>query len=296
MLRLRRDGDFPDISFFTGRPEDVDRASPPRGRPNSDEDVLGMRSPHGRTALFPFSPTRLAEEGRRFSKAGPIIRVMNTGAKSTHMQRLAQARLVSMPEEELRELYPFAETEEGGRTALVLRARILADPAPHKLKAAALLEGEGLTEEALSPATEAARLTAGCLARPPVRTLNHGRMTRSRRAARGLRRRFRKMSPQTRRSVEPFTTNLAAVKLKNLPSPSDAATPVVSLPVQLLKHVGNAPITFLGRTVRSPLRDRPAGSCIQRWHLVRGARFRSGGEARTGTRVGRLRYIRRLRP
>ncbi len=142
----------------------MDRASRPEVVPISDENVLGMRSPRGRTALFPFSLTRLAEDERRFSKAGPIIRVINTGAESTHIQRLAEARLVSMPEDELRELYPFAETEEGGRTALVLRARILADPAPHKLKAAALLEGEGLTEEALSPATEAARLTAGCLA------------------------------------------------------------------------------------------------------------------------------------
>ena len=109
-------------------------------------------------------PDRLIEEERRLGETtGLSVKVIDPGAYES-MQRLAEAGLISMPPEELREVYPAAESEDRKRIGRVLRARSLAEQAAHKLKAAALLEGGGFAEEALVPATEAARLAAGCWA------------------------------------------------------------------------------------------------------------------------------------
>ncbi len=109
-------------------------------------------------------PDRFAEEERRLGDAtGLSVKVVDPVAYES-MQRLAEAGLISMPEEELREVYSAAESEDRERAGRMLRARVLAEQAAHKLKAATLLEGGGFAEEAKVPAMEAARLAAGCLA------------------------------------------------------------------------------------------------------------------------------------
>ena len=80
------------------------------------------------------------------------------------MRRLAEAGLISMPAEDLREVYPAPDEEDAGLAGRMARAKALAERAEHKLRAAVLLEGSGFAEEARAPAVEAARLAAGCLA------------------------------------------------------------------------------------------------------------------------------------
>ena len=107
---------------------------------------------------------RLAEEERRLSEsAGLIVKVIDPDAYES-MRRLAEAGLISMPAEDLREVYPVPDAEDAGRVDRMLRARALVERAEHKLKAAVWLKGGGFAEEARAPAVEAARLAAGCLA------------------------------------------------------------------------------------------------------------------------------------
>ena len=107
---------------------------------------------------------RLAEEERRLSElTGLSVKVIAPDAYES-MRRLAEAGLIAMPAEDLREVYPAAGAEDDGSAGRRLRAKALAERAEHKLKAAVLLEGGGFPEEARAPAVEAARLAAGCLA------------------------------------------------------------------------------------------------------------------------------------
>ena len=108
--------------------------------------------------------SRAGEEERRLSEAtGLSVKVIDPETYDS-MRRLAEAGLISMPADDLREMYPAPEAEDAERTARVSRARALAELADHKLKAAVLLEGGGFADEARAPAVEAARLAAGCLA------------------------------------------------------------------------------------------------------------------------------------
>jgi len=126
--------------------------------------ILARKGSDAALVVLSLPPDRLAEEERRLGETtGLSVKVIDPRAYES-MQRLAEAGLISMPAEELRELYPAAESEDRERAGRVLRARALAEQAAHKLRAAALLEGGGFAEEALAPATEAARLAAGCLA------------------------------------------------------------------------------------------------------------------------------------
>ena len=129
------------------------------------ERILAREGSDAVLVVLSLPPGCLAEEEEhRLGEAtGLSVRVIDPGAYES-MRRLAEAGLISMPAEELREVYPAAESEDGERAGRVLRAGALAGQAAHKLKAAALLEGGGFPEEALAPATEAARLAAGCLA------------------------------------------------------------------------------------------------------------------------------------
>ena len=107
---------------------------------------------------------RLAEEERRLSEAtGLNVKLIDPAAHEA-MLRLAEAGLISMPEGDLREVYPAPGAEGAEDASRLLRGRSLVDRAEHKLKAAALLEGGGFSEEARAPAAEAARLAAGALA------------------------------------------------------------------------------------------------------------------------------------
>ena len=107
---------------------------------------------------------QLAEEERRLAGAiGLNVKLIDPAAHEA-MLRLAEAGLISMPAGELREVYPAPGAEGAEDDSRLLRGRSLVDRAEHKLKAAALLEGGGFSEEARAPATEAARLATGCLA------------------------------------------------------------------------------------------------------------------------------------
>ena len=108
-------------------------------------------------------PSRRAAEERRLSEAtGLRVSVIDPDTHET-MLRLAQSGLVSMPTENLREIYPGpggADAPDGRD----LRMKTLAESAERKLKAAALLEGGGFVEEARAPIVEAARLATAALA------------------------------------------------------------------------------------------------------------------------------------
>ena len=107
---------------------------------------------------------QLAEEERRLAEAtGLDVKLIDPAAHEA-MLRLAEAGLISMPAGDLREVYPAPGAEGAEAASRLLRGRSLVGRAEHKLKAAALLEGGGFSEEARAPATEAARLAAGCLA------------------------------------------------------------------------------------------------------------------------------------
>ena len=107
---------------------------------------------------------QLAEEERRLAEAtGMNVKLIDPAAHEA-MQRLAEAGLISMPAEDLREVYPAPDAEDAEDAGRRLRAKALAERAQRKLKAATLLEGGGFAEEARPPAVEAARLATGCLA------------------------------------------------------------------------------------------------------------------------------------
>ena len=107
---------------------------------------------------------QLAEEERCLAGAtGLNVKLIDPAAHEA-MLRLAEAGLISIPAGDLREVYPAPGAESAEDDSRLLRGRSLVDRAEHKLKAAALLEGGGFSEEARAPATEAARLAAGCLA------------------------------------------------------------------------------------------------------------------------------------
>ena len=91
---------------------------------------------------------RLAEEERRLAEAtGLDVKLIDPAAHEA-MQRLAEAGLISMPAGDLREVYPVPYAEGAEDASRLLHARSLVDRAEHKLKAAALLEGGGFSEEA----------------------------------------------------------------------------------------------------------------------------------------------------
>ena len=190
---LDRRGDLADILLPTSRAAFVERMQAVLGaRAEGEEDAVGappassaldrlredLVGEHGAalrrilvregedTALVVVAlpAGQLAEEERRLAEAtGLDVKLIDPAAHEA-MLRLAEAGLISMPAGDLREVYP-APGEEGAEDAgRLLRGRALVDRAQHKLKAAALLEGGGFAEEARAPATEAARLAAGCVA------------------------------------------------------------------------------------------------------------------------------------
>ena len=126
--------------------------------------ILAREGTGAALVVLNLPPPRLAEEERRLGEStGLSVKVIDPDAYES-MRRLAEAGLISMPAEDLREVYPAAGAEDDGSAGRMLRAKALAERAEHKLKAAVLLEGGGFAEEACAPAVEAARLAAGCLA------------------------------------------------------------------------------------------------------------------------------------
>ena len=126
--------------------------------------ILAREGTGAALVVLNLPPPCLAEEERRLSEStGLSVKVIDPDAYES-MRRLAEAGLISMPAEDLREVYPAAGAEDDGSAGRMLRAKALAERAEHKLKAAVLLEGGGFAEEARAPAVEAARLAAGCLA------------------------------------------------------------------------------------------------------------------------------------
>ena len=107
---------------------------------------------------------QLAEEERRLAESTGMTVKLIDPASHEAMLRLAEAGLISMPGGELREVYPVPDPQRAEVSGRLLRARAHAERAQHKLKAAALLDGGGFAEEARTPAVEAARLAAECLA------------------------------------------------------------------------------------------------------------------------------------
>ena len=192
---LDRRGDLADIPLPTSRAAFVERMQAVLGaRAEGEEEAAGAPAPttaldrlredlvgeHGAalkqilvragegedTALVVVAlpAGQLAEEERRLAGASGLNVKLIDPAAHEAMLRLAEAGLISMPAGELREVYPAPGAEGAEDVGRLLRGRSLADRAEHKLKAAALLEGGGFSEEARAPATEAARLAAGCLA------------------------------------------------------------------------------------------------------------------------------------
>ena len=192
---LDRRGDFADIPLPTSRAAFVERMQAVLGAgAEGEQEAAGTLPPtnaferlredlegkHGAalkrilvregegegTALvvIALSAGQLAEEERRLAGAtGLNVKLIDPAAHEA-MLRLAEAGLISMPASDLREVYPAPGPEGAEDDSRLLRGRSLVDRAEHKLKAAALLEGGGFSEEARAPATEAARLAAGCLA------------------------------------------------------------------------------------------------------------------------------------
>ena len=126
--------------------------------------ILAHEGAEAALVVLRLPPARIAEEERRLSEStGLRVKVIDPDAYES-MRRLAEAGLISMPAEDLREVYPAPDEEDAGHAGRMARARALAERAEHKLRAAVLLEGGGFAEEARAPAVEAARLAAGCLA------------------------------------------------------------------------------------------------------------------------------------
>ena len=109
-------------------------------------------------------PEGIAEQEHCLAESTDLNVKVIDPATHESMLRLAEAGLIALPGGALREVYPApgsTATEADGR---LLRARALAERAEHKLKAAALLQGGGFSEEARVPAVEAARCAVGSLA------------------------------------------------------------------------------------------------------------------------------------
>ncbi len=99
-----------------------------------------------------------AEQRRLAADSGFKVSVIDRGAHDS-MLRMAEAGLISLPAETMREVHPA--DGDAGRDR---RARALVDQAERKLMAAQLLAGGGFGEEARVPAAEAVRLGAAGLA------------------------------------------------------------------------------------------------------------------------------------
>ena len=192
---LDRRGDLADIPLPTSRAAFVERMQAVLGaRAEGEEDAAGAPPAPPTTALdrlredlvgehgaalrrilvregedaalvvVALPAGQLAEEERRLAEAtGLDVKLIDPAAHEA-MLRLAEAGLISMPAGDLREVYPAPGAEGAEDASRLLRGRALVDRAQHKLKAAVLLEGGGFAEEARAPATEAARLAAGCVA------------------------------------------------------------------------------------------------------------------------------------
>ena len=108
---------------------------------------------------------QLAEEERRLAEAtGLNVKLIDPPAHEA-MLRLAEAGLISMPAGDLREVYPAPGAEGAEDASRLLRGRSLVDRAEHKLKARRLCSRAVASRRRRGrPATEAARLAAGCLA------------------------------------------------------------------------------------------------------------------------------------
>ncbi len=109
-------------------------------------------------------PKGIAEQERRLAESTDLNVKVIDPATHESMLRLAEAGLIALPGGALREIYPASDSTDTESDGRLLRAGELTERAEHKLKAAALLQGGGFTEEARVPAVEAARLAAGALA------------------------------------------------------------------------------------------------------------------------------------
>ena len=114
--------------------------------------------------VLALAPERIAEEERRLAEsAGLNVKVIDPATHES-MRRLAEAGLIALPGDELKEVWPASGADRSESDGRLLRGKALTGRAEHKLKAAVLLVGGGFAEEARAPAVEAARLAVAALA------------------------------------------------------------------------------------------------------------------------------------
>ena len=130
--------------------------------------ILGKRDGAIFLAVLNLSAPAIASEENDLAQyaelQGATVRLIDSATRE-QMEKLAQSGLITVEPGSMEQIWPDEELKEGDeRRIRTIRARTLIEPAERKIRAARLLAGGGLLEEARPPAVETMVLATRALA------------------------------------------------------------------------------------------------------------------------------------